>query len=73
MSSDEIKLQILNLDQFGDELYQKFVNERLMSTTNVWDKMKLAKLKTMSTWTKKISVNVGDTVVKFREEMQLLA
>ena len=39
----------------------------------IWDPMKLAKYKTMSTWMKKTKVRVGDKVIKLQEERQLLA
>ena len=39
----------------------------------IWDPMKLAKYKTMSTWMKKTKVRVGDKVIKLREERQILA
>ena len=52
----EAKAQILNVDQLGEELYQKFINERLTTASkmSVWDSINLAKFKSMSTWTKKI-------------------
>ena len=40
---------------------------------SVWDKITLAKIKTMNTWMKKIQVQIDEKVIKLREERQLLA
>ena len=65
----------LNVEANGQKLYETFVKDRLQqgSKLTIWDPMKLAKYKTMSTWMKKTKVRVGDKVIKLQEERQLLA
>ena len=72
---DDAKKEILNFDVLGEELYETFVLERFAQTSKmkVWDSIKLAKTKTMSTWMKKIEIKIDDKVIKLREERHSLA
>ena len=69
-----LKRQILNIDHLGTNLYKEFVENQLVpeSKMSVCDKMKLSKFKIMSTWPKKLKLHVGESVIKLREERQIL-
>ena len=68
-------LDILIRDEKGQDVYQNYVQNRLLpgSLMSVWATMKKIKLKTFSNWMEKTRVRLGDKVIKLREERQLLA
>ena len=72
---EKAKQDIINYASIGQKQYQDFVEDRLLKTSqrSVWDKMTKLKLKTFSNWMAKTRVQVGDKVIKLREERQLLA
>ena len=72
--SKEAKNDILQFAELGQKRYEEFVSERLKLTSklSVWDKMKKMNLKTFSNWMDKKKVQVGDKVIKLREERELL-
>ncbi len=69
------KNDILDADRKGNQAFQKFIEDRMLTNSplSIWDPMQKLKLKTFSTWMKKTRVAVGDKVIKLREERQLLA
>ena len=69
------KEDIRRRDEKGLDGYRQFVKERLVldAPMSVWSSMKKMKLKTFSTCRVKTLVSVGDTVIKLREDIQLLA
>ena len=71
---EKTKYDILNYPTLGQELYKKFVEERLLRTSKVlvWDRMTRPKFKTFSNWRLKSKVKVGDKVVKLREDRDLI-
>ena len=72
--SKEAKNDILQFAELGQKRYEEFVSEHLKLTSklSVWDKMKKMNLKTFSNWMDKKKVQVGDKVIKLREERELL-
>ena len=54
--------------------FEQFVSDRLLASSefSIWDPMKKMKQKSFSNWMKKTKVQVGDKVIKLREERQLL-
>ena len=68
------KDDILNFAEKGQIVFEKFVAERLLSTSDmsVWDKMKKSKIKSFSNCMEKSKVRVGEKVIKLREERELL-
>ena len=72
--SKEAKNYILQFAELGQKRYEEFVSEclKLTSKLSVWDKMKKMNLKAFSNWMEKKKVQVGDKVIKLREECELL-
>ena len=74
--SEEAKQDILCLADKGQQCFEEFVYQRLTSRSSqsVWDKMKKLELKAFSksNWMEKTKLRVGDTVIKLREERELL-
>ena len=68
------KHDILNFHEKGQIRFQEFIKDRLLvsSKLSIWDTMKKMKLKTFSNWMQKTRIQVGDKVIKLREERQLL-
>ena len=71
---EDAKDDILNFDIKGLEGQTAFIKERMLidSPKSIWDPQKKLKVKSFSTWMKKSKVNVGDKVIKIREERQLM-
>lgn len=71
---DKARFDILNYPNLGQELYQKFVDERLLITSklSIWDRMTRPKFKTFSNWKLKSKLKVGDKVIKLREDRELI-
>ena len=70
------KEDILLRDDKGSNKFEEFVSQRLVASTakkSIWDPINKLKLKTFSTCQKKTSCNVGNKLVKLREDRQLLA
>jgi len=71
---DDAKNDILHYQEKGEKRLQEFIQDRLLSSSelSVWDPMKKLKLKTFLNWMEKSKIRVGDKVIKLREERQLL-
>ena len=72
---EEVKNNILGMAKLGQNRYEEFVKERLLVTSSksIWDKITKLKLKMFSNWTTKARLNIGDKIIKLREERQLFA
>ena len=71
---DEAKCDILFYHEKGQQRFQEFVKDRLLSSSelSIWDPMKKLKLKTFLNWAEKRKIRIGEKVIKLREERQLL-
>ena len=71
---ESAKKDIIEFASKGQERLIKFVKDNLLSTStgSVWDTLPRLKLKTFLTHMPKTTVKLGETVVKLREESQLL-
>ena len=72
---ENAKDDLLYFSEKGQKCFEEFIHDRLLTTSKmpVWDPMKKLKLKTFSNWMKKSKVNVGEKVIKLRDERELLA
>jgi len=67
---DGARNDILHYQENGQKRLQEFIQDRLLSSSelSVWDPMKKLKLKTFLNWMEKTKIRVGDTVIKLRED-----
>jgi hypothetical protein len=68
-----IQESILSTEEVGKEAYTKFVQERLVGTTNLWDKMTKVKLLTWNASAKNIQLEVGSQVLTLKATTSLFA
>ena len=63
---------ILRYPEKGQERHYSFIDTRLLTTSkgSIWDPLPQAKLKRFVNWMKKRSFQVGDKVIKLREDRQ---
>ena len=59
-------------DSIGEELYNKFKEERLQGDRSVWDPMKKRKMPTFADTSKSYKTKVDDKIVEIKEEKRLL-
>ena len=71
---EKAKQDILQYPQRGQERYEEFAQDRLLSssTKSVWDSISLMKLRRFANWMEKTKVNVGNKVIKLREGRKLM-
>ena len=67
------KRDILNSDDLGLQAYNQFVNERIMGTKCLWDKMTKLKLKTFSSKSLTARVKTKNQTVELKENRSLFA
>ena len=71
---ENVKNDILNYASTGQECYDKFINERLITNSekSVWDKITKLKLKNFSDVMQKVKANNVEKVIKLREEREVI-
>ena len=71
---DDVKENIRNRDQIGQESFEQFVNERINTDAKfLWDPMKKLSLKLFRNSSKLVKTKIGEKVTELREERNLLA
>ena len=69
----EIATKLLQHERIGEELYQSFINERLIGSESVWSPLKKCKLPTFKNQGKKVTMTVEKKLVQLKEERTLLS
>ena len=72
---DDAKVDILQFAVKGNQRLLEFIDDRLLenSTGSVWDSLQWMNLKTFTNFMPKLTISLGETIIKLREERQLLS
>ena len=70
---DDKSMELLEHKDIGQNLYKKFISERLNGDGSVWSKLKKRKLATFRNQTKSINKKVGEKIINLKEEKTLLS
>ena len=70
---DEVQQSILATEETGMEAYQRFVEDRIIGSGNLWDKMSKVKQKTWMSAAKDIKLNIGSEVLTLKATTSLFA
>ena len=71
--SDEVQQSILATEETGMDAYETFVEERIIGSSNLWDKMTKVKQKTWMSAGKDIKLNTGTEVRTLKATTSLFA
>ena len=73
LPSDEVKYDLLNTTEMGQEAMIKFKEDRLSATKSLFDPMKKLKLKTFSYMSKTVKTTVNNKIIPMKATRNLFA